>query len=336
MSFKHLPILVLLPFFAIHLESQSLGSTTYSTAADSVIVDLTTDALFFEQQKEAYQRWLDHSGLGQVLRVETIKVEPNELALYLSFPYNDIDTIMVAWQKLKQTFDQTRPISLERQLFYKMVNLMEVRQTLANIQIYDTYDLRKEPLFFRGIYFAEGNVKVETSDPRSKIREVNIRPPSFEEMKKTSVEAFKQRYSRNNVYNSIYEYAKARYERTVCDNRDPKVRILENEEVLRFEVFDLCKEVLIDDSNPLLCRILQKLGHHCNWVKRELLVFTITYKSLEDGFRLHIEIDGKYGSGYYDQVRRGGYLSMEIDFDDYLERYADEFKERLKSEILNP
>lgn len=111
--------------------------------------------------------------------------------------------------------------------------------------------------------------------------------------------------------------------------------MLESGDVLRFEITDLCREVLIDEANPLLCQILRTFGNDCNFVKRELLTFTIAHRTTAAGFNLHLEIDGKYGSGFYENVRRGGYLNMEIDFDDYLERYADQIKEEFKRVLIN-
>jgi hypothetical protein len=102
------------------------------------------------------------------------------------------------------------------------------------------------------------------------------------------------------------------------------------EEVLRFEVTDLCKVVLVDETNPVICDWLVARLKPCNWIKRELLTFTIVYEPRDYGFNLNVEIDGKVGSGIYERVRRGGYYSMEVDFDDYLERYADAFCIELK------
>ena len=296
---------------------------------------LIQDTDFFNQQKETYQRWLDHSGMGKVLHVEELKVEEEGLSLYLGFPYSDIDSIVRAWESLKREFEVDNPITLEQQLFYKMVNLMEVRQSLADVQIYDTYDLRREPLFFRGIYFEEGKVKVEESNPKSKIREIKFSPNKLgEKMKGQSVEEFNKRYSKEAVYGLIYPYAKQYFEQKRCEGRYPEVRLLENDEVLRFEAIDLCREVLTEAANPLLAEALNIFGLNYNWVKREKLDITIAYKKLDTGFSLYITIDGKYGSGLYSQVGRGGYYSMEIDFDEYLEVYADLFKERLRNEIL--
>ena len=102
----------------------------HSTSAQ--IEDLTKDSEFFQKQAQLYQRWLDHSGLGKLLKVHTIEVKPQELSLYLAFPFEDIDSVATAWKLLKTSYDRAHPVTLEQELFYKLVNLMEVRQSLAD------------------------------------------------------------------------------------------------------------------------------------------------------------------------------------------------------------
>ncbi len=299
--------------------------------------DLTKDIAFFEKQKELYQKWLEHTGLAPTLSVEAIDVSKDRLSLYLKLPYQEVDSIIAAWDVVKSTFEKTHAITLEQQLFYKLVQLMEVRQGRVDVQVYDTYDLRKEPLFFRGIYFDadSGKVLVSTSDPKSEIRKIVFAPVNLRGMKKPSIEQLRQRMSRQVVFDKILSYAKNRYEYTPCEDRNPQLSVLETGEVLRFEVQDLCREVLTDAANPLLCQMLNPLGLDCNWVKRELLNFIITYELLQNGVQLTIEIDGKFGSGFYGRIERGGYIAMdqEPDLYEYLERYADIFSEAIKAEL---
>jgi hypothetical protein len=292
--------------------------------------DLSSDSEFFKKQAGIYQQWLDYAGFGKVLKVQTIEVSPQQLSLYLGFQYQDIDTIEVAWKMLKANFERTGQVTLEQELFYKMVNLMAVGQSVANVQIYDTYDLTKAPLFFRGISFKDGMVQVEESGHRSKIKDVVLAPSDFKNLKSLPVKDFKQKYDRQTVFDKIVACSKRRFERTTCEQRNPRVEVLENRQVLRFEVTDLCREVLPNETNPLLCSVLNRIGYDCNWVKREMLIFRIEYQQTAAGFQLRIELDGKYGSGFYDNVRRGGYHSMDIDFEDYLSRYADIFEVYLR------
>ena len=313
----------------------SLAFLLFSPLAHAQGEDLTQDEPFFQEQLQTYERWLEDAGLSQYLRVHELEVKEDELNIYLTFPFSDIDSILVAYDSLKAVFEASSPLTLEQQLFYKATTLMEVRQSLVTVQIYDTYDLRNEPLFFRGIYFADGVVAVSVSNPRDKRRTVTLQPRPANDGKTPTIEAFRERYSRERVYDCIYEYARQRFERDVCEDRNPHVRLLQDQDVLRFEVSDLCREVLTDEANPTLCGILRRVGYDCNWVKRELLVFTFTYEETTTGFRLILLLDGKYGSGYYREVRRGGYLSMEVDFDDYLEDYADAFTVQLRRALQN-
>ena len=124
-------------------------------------------------------------------------------------------------------------------------------------------------------------------------------------------------------------YAKERFERTSCAERYPEVRVLEDRDVLRFKVVDLCKEVLKDESS-VVCGWLRSFGFDCNWAKRELLTFIITHEETLDGIRLKVTIDGKIGSGFYANVRRGGYISMEPDRDEELSEYALVFSNELR------
>lgn len=293
------------------------------------IEDLTQDFDFFQERQALYQKWLDHSGLGQVLKVKDIKVEPKELSLYLAFQTEDVDSSMIAWRTLKQTYEADFPITLEQQLFYKMVSLMGVRQSIANIQIYDTYDLKVEPLFFVGIYFDEGKVQVESSVPRSIVKNINISVADLSRKLQLSEGEVKERFTKEYVFETIYENAKRKFKSEQCGDRQPRVQYLERQELLRYEVSNLCREVSKSAPQPKVCRILRRLGHPCNWIRREKLEFTITFLETRDGFNIGVILDGSYGSGYYDEVEIDGYESMEIDFDEEIKRYADIYKQEL-------
>lgn len=318
---RYLPLLLL-----------AVGVLGRLTAQPGLVNDLTQDKAFFERQSEIYQRWLDKAGLGNVLYVKDVQVEPKSVSLYLAFQYAKLDSIVSAWDQLENAFQQEGGLSLEQTLFYKWVNLIEVRQGLANVQVYDTYDLRREPLFFRGIYFEDGRVQIETSDPKSKTVEFLI--PLASGLGKGDAQGQLPARSRQELFDKTLAFAQERFQQTNCPQRYPEVHILENDQVLRFEVTDLCREVLIDEAQPFLCSVLKGAGiSDCNWVKRELLTFTMACSPAGNQLKVTLDIDGKYGSGLYEHVRRGGYLSMEIDFDEYLERYAQTFKEDLKRHL---
>jgi hypothetical protein len=285
--------------------------------------DLRQDEAFFNQQALVYQKWLDKAGLGQYFKLRELDVQEKRLDLYLEFRSDSLELIINQWTTVKERFERTSGLTLEQQLFYKATSLMEVRQGIMSVQLYDTYDLRKTPLFSRAIYFEDGKVKTETSDPKSKIDKINLSPSMISGGKTVSAADFRKEYEKAFVFGCIANFAKERFGRDVCLDRNPEVRILEDQEVLRFEVLDLCKEVL-KDENSTICGWLNAFGYDCNWAKRELLTFTVTHENTVDGIRITVELDGKIGSGFYANVSRGGYVSMEVDRDTELENYADE------------
>lgn len=294
--------------------------------------DLRNDAVFFQEQAQTYQRWLDKAGLGQYLRFRELDVREQELDVYLEFPFNDLDLIVNAWGELKENFEANSPLTLEQQLFYKAAALLEVPQSALSVQLYDTYEAHKEPLFLRAIYFDEGRVRVEESNPKAAIRPIRLEPRPVSGGKPVSVAEFQAQLTREKAYRCILDYARERYQQAPPGEKVPQLTVLEDEENLRFEVIDLRKEVL-NGANP--CDWLATFGFDCNWAKRELLIFTFSYEKTLEGIRLTGDIDGKVGSGFYANVRRGGYLSMEIDFDEELRRYSEAVTVEIRNMLRN-
>ena len=294
--------------------------------------DLTKDKAFFHKQGLLYQQWLDHSGLGKTLHVKTVEVEPQQVALYLAFPNENADSVGAAWKQLSKDYSALNTgLSLDQALFYKMVHLMELRQSAANLQLYDTYDTRKEPCFYRAVFIKDGTFHIDSSACKSKSLDIYMSPSDLKAAKKPSNAAFQKQYTQSYVFDKIHLYAKRRYEQNTCAQRNPKVSAPQIDgNVLRFEVTDLCKEVLKDTRDNAFCAFLNKYVKPCNWIQREKLTFTFVYQAKDNAFQLKCELEGKIGSGYYDTVGRGGYLDMEIDFDGYLSDYATKLQYELK------
>jgi len=309
-----------------------LTSFLLSTPLLSQREDLTHDRDFFLKQETLYQQWLDHNGLGKTLHVKAVEVESQQVALYLAFSTENSDTVIAAWAQLEKDYGALNTgLSLEQALFYKMLHLMELRQSVANVQLYDTYDTRKEPCFYRGIFVKEGTFHVDSSGCKSKLLDIYLSPSDLKTAKKPSNAAFQKQYTQPYVFDKIQQYAKQRYERNTCTGRNPTVSEAQIDgNIMRFEVTDLCKEVLKDETNPYPCEIMKKYFKPCNWIKREKLTFTFIYQTKDNALHLKCEVEGKIGSGYYDQVGRGGYLDMEVDFDGYLTDYANKLQYELK------
>ncbi len=289
--------------------------------------DLTKDKVFFLQQAELYQRWLQNAGFSPWIRVRTLEVEPQQLALYLEFPSENTDSVAAIWARLKADYAALNTgLSLEQALFFKMLHMMEVRQSVANLQLYDTYDTRREPCFYRGIYIADGALRVDSLGCKSQKSMVGIDPASLRNNEKPATLDCSQDFRKEIVFAQIYQFAEKRFALRVCEGRAPQLSPAQIDgNTLRFEAINLCPEVLKDVPQRVVCKFLDEHDKPCDWIKSEKLAFTFVYRPLESGFRLKCQVDGKVGPGRYEEVSRGGYLDLEIDFDAYLKAYAEGF-----------
>lgn len=288
------------------------------------IENLTEDEAFFLEQKAEYQRWLNQAGLGKYLRVQDMRVEPERVRLYLGFYASGADTIVDIWNQLKAAHESRPGPNFEEYLFFRMCNLMSLRQQAAVIEIYDTYDLSREPLFFRGIYYDNRRVQVAENNPKgAQSRYIQIKPSDIKTTPRSGKANFSRQYTKEYVFDQIMQFMQQKYAKSPCDQRKPAIHPKPYEDYLRFDVSDLCREVIKDAQNPTICRWLKRLGYNCNWTARELLSFTFVYVPTSDGFTLHLTLEGRVGSGYYSDVKRRGYMDMELDFKQELEEYAD-------------
>ena len=292
---------------------------------------LLNDSTFFKAQAAQYQIWLQQSGMGQLLRLEDIVITSNAVNIVLVSNLDSPLNFWPYWKKWSADFKRKNQITLEQKLFYKLHHFLEVEQRQVLLNIYD-----QRPKFCHRIMvaFTDGKVVSRKQSCRVKERDIEVSPSSFYDKNPITYEAIQKKYNKRAVYNTIINYSKKKYEKSKCELRYPKVSILEQEDILRFIITDLCKEVLKDEGDPWICRVLKRFGHQCNWIKREKLEFMITYQTTNDGIKIGVQIDGKYGSGYYEHVKRGGYHLMDNDFDEYLEEYADQMKNEFKKAIL--
>ena len=316
----------------------ALLCTLLGAAISSFAQNLQADKPFFDAQAKEYQRWLDQSGLGQVLTVHSVEiVEPDTLSLYLGFREKDYARIVASWRQLKSDILQRQGIPLESLLFYKATHFMETDQRKTVVQLFDTYDSAKKECFFEGIYHDGRQVRYDSSICRSIIRDMTITPANLDGLKKGSTESFQKQFSKEAVFQKILQFTQKKFSAGLyprdskCWPRYPQVTVLEDETVLRLEVSDLCCEVLTDESESYWCQGKKWFGIACNDIKRERLTFTFAYKPTFEGFSLRCEIDGQFASGAVESPKRGAYHSMENDFKPYVEIFGDKFKTELRN-----
>lgn len=288
--------------------------------------NLTDDEVFFQQKKNEYQRWLDQTGVGRYLHVQDLRVEPQRVRLYLGFHSTNTDTIADTWRQIKAAHESRPGPTFEEALFFRMTTLLGLRQQAAVIEVYDTYDMSRETLFFRGIHFRDGRITVEENNPRSGDlpRLITIPAAAIKTGSKSGTAKVPKAYTKDYVFERIMQFARQKYAKSPCELRYPAVHPKPHEEYLRFDVSDLCREVIRDAENPTVCAWLRSCcGYSCNWTTRELLSFTFVFLPNGDSFSLYLTLEGRVGSGYYDNVKRSGYMDMELDFKDELDAYAD-------------
>lgn len=285
--------------------------------------DLRKDSLFFEQQAQVYQQWLDNAGIGQYLHYRELHVQAHRVDIYLEFKSDNIDTQIAQWDTLKVLFSEGDGVTLEEQLFYKAHGLMEVTQDAISVQFHDTYDPYEVSNFGRMFYFKDGYVQTVTNNPRSAIEPIEIYPGEVEGETDAARTFFNSNMTKEMVYDQILSYAHSRYDTAGFNGVMPSFDVLEKTRNLRFEVSNLRLEVL-KNSNTL-CQWLLKKEINCPWAKRERLIFRFTYLKTEKGIIITGDIDGQVGSGLYGFVERGGYLPMETDYKAEIGRYTEKY-----------
>ncbi|MEO6039415.1 MAG: hypothetical protein ABIQ93_13460 [Saprospiraceae bacterium] len=304
--------------------------------------DLSASLPFFSKTARQYQRWLDATGLGRALKVDSFQLKKNntELELLLLLRTNDPDTAVALWKNINQNFPERGgdTLALENELFQTFARQMQIPPDKGNVQIYirDKHGMYI-PCFYVWIWSDEGVLKTEVrlNECKAKIFEVTIKPVAVRQTAKGKKTTLPRKVQPNEVFDEILRFAREQYEVTTCYDRSPKVEVdyqKTKNNTLEFTVTDLCRVVLSDEQSSTWCNILQKLGYPCNDARRERLVFSFTYIPTDTGYQLSCRLQGLFGSGVY-KPRVSGYMDMEPDFDDYLNAYVNGFQNRLTERL---
>ena len=304
--------------------------------------DLSTNLPFFRQTLPQYQRWLDATGLGRVLRVDSFQLKKNngELELLLLLRTNDPDTAVAMWKSINLSFPERGgdTLALEAELFHTFARQMQIPPDRGNVQIY-IRDRRGMyiPCFYVWIWSEDGVLKTEVryNECRYKTFDVTVKPVTVRQTAKGKKTEIPRKVQPNEVFDEILRFAREQYEVTQCYDRFPRVEVdyqKTKNSTLEFTVTDLCRVVLSDEKKSSWCEILDTLGFPCNDARRERLVFSFTYIPNDTGYQLQCRLQGLFGSGVY-KPRISGYMDMEPDFDDYLSTYVNGFQNRLAKRL---
>lgn len=307
------------------------GIATVLTAQD----DLTRDRAFFEQQSRNYQRWLETAGLAPRISVRAIETEPQRVLLYLQFPTDNVDTVKGLWRQLQSDYAARQTgMTLEEALFFKMLQLMELRQSAAYVLLYDTYDTRREPNFFRAIYADAQGLRLESSGDMSAGSIVTMPPEYLGDLPLPAVFECERRFPRDIVLTQAYDYLRRYFERQRCDSLPLRVSPPQKlGDLWRFEVTNLCTESLRQTPASVVTPFLTEYGKPADWIRHEKLSFTLIYQGLPGGCRLKCLVEVKVGNIPYDQAARGDYLELDGPFLPYVRTYAEGLMKTLRGVV---
>lgn len=293
------------------------------------------DSAYFQAQLPEYQRWLDHNKLGRQLKVHSLQIDTG-LILLIGFGDTPTESVQPVWQQLRADFRRDKQAALEERLFDRALSIFDVDRDHLALQLFDAN--YKEGCFFYQIFFSvENRLQADSSNCKGpKEHTINIAPSDLRQMRSALKADIPRRVSQQRVLGQCKQFLLARYGAKVCQGRQPVIKWLEdapNSERLEMEIVNLCDEI-VKEGQPKTCTVLRFFGYPCNWKKNEKLVIRFTYTEKKTGFNLDIWLDGRYGSGFYEEVGRRGYKDMGTDFDEELTEYARLLKKDLNDYLL--
>ncbi len=227
--------------------------------------NLSEDRPFFDKKMKLYQRWIEAKGMGDVLKVDEYQLKRNgmELELFLSLQTTDPDTAAAIWKGLEYDFGEQNPgKTLGATLFNTFVRMMEIPPEQGNIQVYfpRADGLGYNPCFYVWAWEEDGRVAEESRVNNCKAQTLSIRVTLSEVKKVTNsktITVSKDSERGNEVFDKILSYARERYEKDPCEDRNPRVeKEKKTSDYLKFTVSDLCQEVLTDESRSLWCEFV--------------------------------------------------------------------------------
>ncbi|NJO01888.1 MAG: hypothetical protein HC880_09510 [Bacteroidia bacterium] len=219
------------------------------------------DRAFFEKQMPHYTRWLEEYNLSALLSFHELKVASDSVVVYLDLAYETLDESVTAWKMAKADFDALNNQTLEEHLFYHLLHLLEIEASECSIELFSSYTQR--PYAYIGLYYDQGTFQVITDFTRNVIREVPITPLYLKKIQTASA-MLDAPAVRDALYGKVRAFAQKFYQ-----DKNAEIEVLEGDQAgdvrLHFRIWNLRREVLVDEANPLLARILNQFGYQLDW-----------------------------------------------------------------------
>ena len=299
-NYKFNNILILIFLFSFFAETNSHSQS-----------NLRRDTNFFYSKKKEINYWLKKTGINQVFYLDKIDVKRNKLTLNFASKYNTMDSLSVAWQKLRYSYNKKDKDAISRKIFNSMAFEMEVGKDSLFVVLASNIKNYKVKINFdnkTGIIINEHNKNETTRGFNVVALDLN----AFDLPNKAvseSIENMSMRAIRSGISKFLTQY----YKDKGTFWYDAKFEVMqENYNELTFEITRLSQEILNDRNYFEYIRIDIKI------IKNE------------DKVNIKYEIMGKYSGGFGFEPRRSEYRNMEPNFSDYLRRYQQQLARKIK------
>lgn len=274
--------------------------------------DLREDKDFLFLKIEEYSEWLEVKGFNQVVIVDSFIVLEDKVSLFLGYSEdskNDF-SLNVAWQELKDKYENKSEVQLEETLFNSLFFTLEVSPDSVEIYILGN----KAHLFSVEIIGSETGIFINDKIAAARDSEkipipiINLKTKYVEQKDKIKAADL------NKITKEISRFLKKYYKEKGAWWYYAEIEIVKNfQHDLVIEITDLKGEVL------------RKEREYFEYIR-------ISVKAEKQGKNIVLTYDlmAKYGSGIFLAPRSvSDYKNMEIHYSASLEKY----KEKIKSLI---
>ncbi|MCU0392293.1 MAG: hypothetical protein MUE81_14345 [Thermoflexibacter sp.] len=298
---KRITIFSLLFLLSVSLLAQKPNEVAKLTAEDDK---------FFEAQMPYLQQWMDEHNFGTVLKTDRLvtNLDDNSLRVYLKLNYQTSDSAVVAYGQLKSKFETMNTQSLEKTVFYKIAQLMEIPARQLSIEIGDKEECRKIKLSFiaDSVQVGDERCKAVSQDiqirnislkkpfvPTSNVKKVarNRKPNEADLQKAKEEEITFQRSLLKKIAEESEKYFKSREGKfTYMGIRDG---------ALQFEVSDIKKEIMRDGGGM--------------FAMYEMMTFNVSCIQEQGEYKIKFTIDAKKGASFPWKPRVSAFTPIDAD-----------------------
>lgn len=278
------------------------------------------DGDFFIKQKSVYQSWLNQIGIGKTLEVCRWVVKPEQKKIFVKLRINHTtgDSAIYTWRRLQKDFGEASPLTLEEELFLKMLYIMEIEPNQAELSITHKTKSGQLPFFHAKIVYDKSRQIVFKSCSRSEVADsvsisrFRIKPGhiTYDEIlnnKEIGIEWTEK------LLDSLLSKLKEYFEHKATEDTEiHSYRFGPGK--FRVRVKNIKSEVISGDKGILS--------------PHEYLVFTIVLKKKAEGLLFDCIVDGKYGFALWKQ-RENGFRDMHPKYEKELTIYAECFSNEI-------